>query len=407
MARWRSIFLVSAWLASGCALGSQPDDDESQASGGAGPGTGSTGVSGVGRGSVGAGGEGGASVATGSGAGVGAGPSTCSSTGQPVAAPELTWVWVEIPGMACGDGSPTGIALNLAPGSDRLLIYLEGGGACFDYASCAGLDQNHHAKDLDGFGIEKMSSAIASSYGTGSIFDRAAPTNPFKDSSFAIVPYCTGDLHAGDAVHDYGGGLAVHHVGHANVASLLPTLTATFCGAVSEVVLAGSSAGGAGAVFSYDWVASAFAPLPVTLIDDSFPLEGPAHMGLQAQMRAAWGAVDPTGCAACAGSWAEVVPFLAEKYPSRRFSLISSYQDPSICFYFGNSDPAVCKAALVDLWQGSLSALPGFRTYGIDAYEHVWFKAGSYLGASSGGVALTAWLDQQLTGAPGWSDVMP
>ena len=45
--------------------------------------------------------------------------------------------FVSLSGMACADGNATGIGVNLARrASGKLLIYLEGGGGCWDVTTC-------------------------------------------------------------------------------------------------------------------------------------------------------------------------------------------------------------------------------------------------------------------------------
>ena len=56
------------------------------------------------------------------------------------------------------------------------------------------------------------------------IFDRSNPENPFKDFSVIVVPYCTGDVHIGDASRRYGddpSSRPVAHRGYRNVAAVL------------------------------------------------------------------------------------------------------------------------------------------------------------------------------------------
>ena len=57
--------------------------------------------------------------------------------GAPITAPAKTWTWVNFPDAVCDDGSPTGIGVSLNPASKDILIFLQGGGACWDYDSCA------------------------------------------------------------------------------------------------------------------------------------------------------------------------------------------------------------------------------------------------------------------------------
>jgi hypothetical protein len=47
------------------------------------------------------------------------------------------WTWVPFPRALCRDGSSTGIGVNLG-NSDHLMIFVEGGGACFNLATCNG-----------------------------------------------------------------------------------------------------------------------------------------------------------------------------------------------------------------------------------------------------------------------------
>ena len=64
---------------------------------------------------------------------------TTAGTGQPttgegdpggaaIDAPAETWTWVPFPDAYCANGETTGIAVNLTGRSDRVVLYLEGGG---------------------------------------------------------------------------------------------------------------------------------------------------------------------------------------------------------------------------------------------------------------------------------------
>src|SRR5262249_42892316 len=115
---------------------------------------------------------------------------------------------------------------------------------------------------------------------TGSIFDRNEPKNPFKDWNVVFVPYCTGDVHAGDHVSTYsdtnGGNTKMwHHKGHANILAYLKRLAPPFPN-MKKVVVSGSSAGGFGASMNYDDFRKYFPSGQSYLIDDSGPpLEAP------------------------------------------------------------------------------------------------------------------------------------
>ena len=93
--------------------------------------------------SSGAGGSGGSGGAGGMGGSGGGGP-TCAPEGpfdgaaiKPIDAPPGDWTWIPVDGAVCRDGSGTGFGVRpSATGSDKLVIYLEGGGACFNGTTC-------------------------------------------------------------------------------------------------------------------------------------------------------------------------------------------------------------------------------------------------------------------------------
>ena len=123
-------------------------------------------------------------------------PPACQTPteGEPIAATAGEWSWIPVDGMRCANGDPTGIAVNLAPGgADRVLIYLLGGGGCWDAASCYELGLANHI--TDGFDAEKFA---ATSLEPFPYLDRERADNPFDDYHLVFVPYCTGALHAGD-----------------------------------------------------------------------------------------------------------------------------------------------------------------------------------------------------------------
>lgn len=155
------------------------------------------------------------------------------------AAPAAIGDWEQVRAPAtcrCSDGSPYHFWVRRGD-PERLLFFLEGGGACFSAGTCG--TNPTFVPALDG-GAEQPAAA-----GAG-IFATEDDRNPFADWSMVYVPYCTGDLHLGDAVHDYGEGVVVEHNGAVNGGTALASAATAFPGA-RQVVVAGSSAGSAGA----------------------------------------------------------------------------------------------------------------------------------------------------------------
>lgn len=332
--------------------------------------------------------------------------------GPPIEAPDDTWTWVPFPDSRCMNGTPTGIGVNWHSSSKKLMIYLEGGGACFNTFTCATVAHQN------GFGEADMTQT-ASDYGHLGVFDREDGDNPFRDWNFVFVPYCSGDVHAG--LNDAGlGGRTM--VGYRNIGEYLERLVPTFRDA-DQVVLAGSSAGGFGAAFNYDRVARAFGSRPTFLLDDSGPPMSDTYLTpcLQQEVRDVWKLDDtlPAGCTACRGAdgggLVNLATYLGETYPQVRQGLISSNRDGVIRTFYGFGYPTCASTqpmpeATFAMGISELTTIvapyPSFSAYVLDSSAHVWLLD-PVGGTTSGGVKLSDWLRALLDGGAGWHTVTP
>ena len=100
----------------------------------------------------------------------------------------------------CADGSEFAFWERRADPT-KVVFFLDGGGACYDAATCA----------FTGLGTGGEANYDWSIYGEdpareGGIFDFARAENPFRDYSFIYVPACTGDAHLGDVTRKYSPG---------------------------------------------------------------------------------------------------------------------------------------------------------------------------------------------------------
>ncbi len=151
-------------------------------------------------------------------------------TDAPVVTP--TWETVDAPSdCMCADGSAFHFYLREASPT-KVLFYLEGGGACFSGDMC---------KPGSGTYSETIS-PISKLEDSPGIFDFDNPENPFADYSVVYVPYCTGDVHAGNITKDYGNGVVTQHKGFVNASNALDTMIKRFPN-TTQLVVAGSSAG--------------------------------------------------------------------------------------------------------------------------------------------------------------------
>jgi Pectinacetylesterase len=155
--------------------------------------------------------------------------SPAPSTTQAVAA---EWQQVSAPdNCKCSDGSPYSYWVREGDPA-KVMFFLQGGGACFDADSCAATSKAYkHTTDAG----DNPSSR-------NGIFDATHPDNPLADYSIVFVPYCTGDVHIGNAETVYSDSVTVHHNGYVNASTALNDMAARFPGA-QHVFVAGESAG--------------------------------------------------------------------------------------------------------------------------------------------------------------------
>jgi len=324
--------------------------------------------------------------------------------GTAIQAPANTWTWVDFPESSCDDGSPTGIGVNLN-GSKDLLVFLNGGGACWDYTTCVQLPVSTHGP----FGSAQFGATVAGV--GGSVLDRAAP-NPFGSFNFAFVPYCTSDIHGGDNVITYTNGSGTeskifHHKGRANVTAYLTRLAATVPPG-GKIVVSGSSAGGFGSNMVYDLFHHYFPGSKIYLLDDSGPLfVGDAiQPALRSSWYASWGLDRTLGpiCPTCKQDMSALVSNLAAQFPSDRMALLSYTQDGVIRTYFGQTE-AEFQANLYSLAASKLDPLPQARYYFVTGTGHTFL--GKPSATTAQGVPLWTWITQFVNDDAAWTSTKP
>lgn len=324
--------------------------------------------------------------------------STRPKLGQPIDVPKGSWQWVDFPDAVCDDGKPTGIGVRLT-GSQDLLVFFMGGGACWDNTTCLVLNTASHGP----FGKGEFD-AMKGQLG-GSVLD-PAEGNDFRDYNMVFVPYCTGDLHAGDKVNNYT--RPYHHKGRANTVAFFSRLAATI-DAPRKLVISGSSAGGYGASLNYDLARSYWPDAKQSyLVNDS----GPVFIGdaIAAQLRNAWwdawGLGETLGkfCATCKDDVSAAIPLLVQKYPRDRMALLSSLQDRTIRTYLLMSAQAF-EMNLNQLAEKRLDPTANFRYFFISGESHTML--GKPAGYKSQSTALPVWLKSMVGDSAEWKSTKP
>ena len=236
--------------------------------------------------------------------------------------PALEWTYYEIEGTRCMDGEPAGFAISENPDATDVMIYLEGGGACFSDAC-----------DFTAFNIPFVPPMDG-------VFSRSNDNNPVRDWTMVYVPYCTGDIHAGDAEAELGGQMRQFR-GYTNVTRYLQHLVPSLPG-TERVLLTGISAGGFGAGINAAQVADAFGgDVETIVVDDSGPPLSNAVIPpcLQEIFRQTWG-LDGTVLARCPGCdpndfATDLFQHLATGYPEMKLGLFSNTGDAVIRAFMG------------------------------------------------------------------------
>lgn len=370
--------------------------------------------------------------------------------GVPLNVPEGEWTWVPVEGSQCARGSTAGFGINLSTASDDLLIFLQGGGACWNAGTCApSLAQfgpvcgygnlcvydnaggtqptATHVNETDPFpadGGGAFPGELAQLQSVRAL-DRADPANPFRDATFVYVPYCTGDLHSGQVTRSYpfqaslGGPTTqvdIHFSGGTNMGLFLERLHAALPG-TKRIWLTGSSAGGYGATLNLERARQAFSSAQVHVLADSSPFVETARWDA---WRQAWNPALPEGCTGCDVSLPKVMARLSAAYPDTRFGLLARDQDAVIAWYlFGSmslndllSPPVGPYGSALASLEAQSDATANAKYFVVAGTSHVLWPGygtrladGGYsapLPSNDGGTDLKAWIDAWATGAPGW-----
>ncbi len=327
-----------------------------------------------------------------------------SDAGPITGVTDKTWTWIPFSDTQCRDGSETGVAVNLNPASTKVMIYLEGGGACFNTITCGGNPSKFGAPEFDKWKNRTFHG----------VMDRTDASSAVKDWNIVYVPYCTGDVHAGNnpAGAVPGTTLTQAFVGYANVGKFLKRLVPTFTTA-TQVLLTGVSAGGFGAAANYDQVAKAFGNVPVDMLDDSGPLMEDPYVAqcLQDSFKTLWG-LDTTVASACGADCTGNPNFMlgylghiAKTYPARKFGLIESTADGTITNFFGFGasnctgftpvPAATFEAGLQDI-RAKLAASPNFGAFYFPGNAHTTLGSAELdtrsTAAEAGTVKLSDWV---------------
>jgi hypothetical protein len=240
----------------------------------------------------------------------GAADSTPTDVEEPIAVGD--WSPTRPDDCVCSDGSP--FELWDRPGDPtKVVLFLEGGGACFSPETCGVLSP-----------IFTRNLTLGEAPRSSGIFDADNPENPVAGYSIVYVPYCTGDVHLGDRVNDYDGAITISHTGFDNASAGLDAVLANYPD-VEQLVVAGSSAGSVPAPLFAGLAADALPDAEIISFSDASGAY-PDDPELNARVGGQWGVL------ANVPEWPVNAGVTAEEWGFPRLFVSAGTQHPDITF---------------------------------------------------------------------------
>jgi hypothetical protein len=291
-------------------------------------------------------------------------------------------------GPLCLDGSEFTMATR-DKGSDELVIFLQGGGACWS-TLCLATESAEK-------GIPKAG-----------ILDPDLAANPVADWNTVYVPYCDGGLHASDRDSDSDGDGSIDRFqrGLRNLSASLDVAVKTFP-APKRILLTGISAGGFGTTWALPLVRHLYPGVPIELINDSgVGIAQPGKPEFVRMLLVDWnmGAFLPPSCPTCIGADGHITDVhkwqLAED-DDLRLSMMSYTQDtvigPAFTQVSGEVFEREMRAELADLEKAYPERVRSFITEGAN---HTFLLSDTSI--TAGGVSVLDWVTAMLEDSADW-----
>jgi hypothetical protein len=280
----------------------------------------------------------------------------------------------------------------LDAGSEDLVIYLQGGGACWS-EFCA-------AETVAAPGIPPIG-----------IMDTTRENNPVKDWNQVYLPYCDGGLHASDKDSDSDGDDVNDRFqrGLHNLSASLDVAVNTFP-TPRRIFLSGSSGGGLGTSFALPLVRYVYPGVPIVLVNDSgVGVSRPDDPDFLRLLMDDWntGAFIPESCENCIpddGHFTDYHIWQMDQDDNFRRGMLSYSRDTTFADFFLQIGKDAFEAALFPEMQQLEDAYP--------ERQHSWIPAGekhTFLMAepdqTAGGVPVMDWIAAMLDGSDDWVSV--
>jgi hypothetical protein len=314
----------------------------------------------------------------------------------------------------CAYGAPYQFFVRpAAQPSSKLMIYLQGGGACWNAQNCS----PDYKNILTGRGIfapEVVTPEEAPAIYNSGILDTSNLENPAADYNTVFLPYCTGDVHTGSASVEWesnGKKYTMHFNGFVNAQAALDWTYANF-DKPDTVFVTGSSAGAVGATLLTPYVFRHYPDAQDVHLADGYvgivpkgwdALKTWNYYGNLPDFLPEFKTVDPADF-----NILSLYRALSTNFPKAQFSLYTTDLDDTQVLYLffmgGAKTPKEAGKIFHERMRGLLSDLntgvSNFHSYIAWGNSHTILLRPEFYQIEVGGVRVRDWVAALLTGQP-------
>lgn len=281
----------------------------------------------------------------------------------------------------CARGTPYTFFVRAGDPS-KLLIFFQGGGACWNDETCA---------PNTGLFDEVVEGNEAGAFNQG-IFDAGNAENPLAGYTAIFVAYCTGDYHLGTQEVQYTN-TTIQHKGALDATAALDWTFANYP-RPTDVVVAGCSAGAIGSIYHTPTIARRYR-------NASFTQFGDAGIGV---INPGWGGFDVWGVQNRRSSPDQFVTALyasaARSITRGRFAEYTSYNDAVQTGYYVMTGAVNAWPLEMDARLTSLQSAANFDSYVAPGSEHCIATTNRFYTEAVDGVRFRDWFAALLAHDP-------
>jgi peptidoglycan/LPS O-acetylase OafA/YrhL len=297
----------------------------------------------------------------------------------------------------CANGAPYEFFTRPVTNSQKLMIYFQAGGACWNATTCDA-DSLLYAKNVD-YG------ALGTYRG---IFDFNNPENPVADYNIVFITYCSADVHTGSRSRIFSDAIGVQQQvrfqGYLNSLAVLQWTYAQFP-QPEKILLTGSSAGAMGSIFFAEPIMRYYADVPVVQLGDGYvgvmPRDWPGldvwgtRANLPGPLR------QPMALASPANFATRMYASSARAVPQRTFGQFTTAADAFQIGYFAVAGGQAREWPDL-MWQSinGLNQESNFRSYVADGADHTILAFDRFYTTQINGVRFRDWFASLIGNQP-------